>query len=144
MLVKFEVKELKDTRWYEYASRFLFGGAITMVAGLIAKKFGPVIGGLFMAFPAIFPASASLIEKHEKEKKNKAGYAGTARGRVAAGVDSVGALLGCVGLMSFAYIAYLSLPRMHALLVLTIATLSWAGISVLLWMARKRWRKLFR
>jgi len=27
------------------------------------------IGGLFLAFPAILPASATLIERHEKEKK---------------------------------------------------------------------------
>ena len=30
---------------------------------------------LFLAFPAIFPASATLIEKHEKEKKEREGYA---------------------------------------------------------------------
>jgi hypothetical protein len=34
------------------------------VVGLIAARFGPVVGGLFLAFPAIFPASATLIEKH--------------------------------------------------------------------------------
>ena len=35
---------------------------------LPAKRYPafPVIGGLFLAFPAIFPASASLIEAHEK------------------------------------------------------------------------------
>jgi hypothetical protein len=30
---------------------------------------GPRVGGLFLAFPAIFPASATLVEKHEKQKK---------------------------------------------------------------------------
>jgi hypothetical protein len=30
--------------------------------GLLAKKFGSTVGGLFLAFPAIFPASATLIE----------------------------------------------------------------------------------
>jgi hypothetical protein len=33
----------------------------------------PVVGGLFLAFPAIFPASATLIEKHVRERKEKAG-----------------------------------------------------------------------
>ena len=33
------------------------------IAGMIAKRYGAEIGGLFLAFPAIFPASASLIEK---------------------------------------------------------------------------------
>ncbi len=55
----------------DYAIRFLFGGLITVAAGIIAKRFGPGIGGLFLAFPAIFPASATLIEKHEKEKKEE-------------------------------------------------------------------------
>jgi len=37
---------------------------MTVIAGLIAFRFGPVVGGLFLAFPAIFPASATLIERH--------------------------------------------------------------------------------
>jgi Protein of unknown function (DUF3147) len=49
--------------------RFLFGGICTVGAGLIARRYGPGIGGLFLAFPAIFPASATLIQTHEKEKK---------------------------------------------------------------------------
>ncbi len=75
MRIKVDPSVIGQTRWYEYAIRFLFGGLITAVAGIIAKKFGPVIGGLFLAFPAIFPASATLIEKHEKEKKEREGYA---------------------------------------------------------------------
>ena len=49
---------------------------MTVAAGLIAARFGPVIGGLFLAFPAIFPASATLIEKHVRERKEKAGLPG--------------------------------------------------------------------
>jgi hypothetical protein len=45
---------------------------MTVVAGLIAARFGPVVGGLFLAFPAIFPATATLIEKHVRERKEKA------------------------------------------------------------------------
>jgi hypothetical protein len=29
---------------------------MTVVAGVIAARFGPIFGGLFLAFPAIFPA----------------------------------------------------------------------------------------
>ena len=47
-----------------------------MATGIIAKKFGPGMGGLFLAFPAIFPARATLVEKHEKEKKQQAGMEG--------------------------------------------------------------------
>jgi hypothetical protein len=46
-----------------------FGGAVTVAAGLIANKWGPGVGGLFLAFPAIFPGSATLVEKHKKQKR---------------------------------------------------------------------------
>ena len=65
MKVKINLSVLKEPKWYEYLIRFLIGGGITALTGIIAKKFGPAVGGLFLAFPAIFPASATLIEKHE-------------------------------------------------------------------------------
>ena len=138
MLVKFEVAELRETRWYEYVTRFLFGGAITAVAGFIAQKYGPSIGGLFLAFPAIFPASASLIEKHENERKNRAGFAGTKRGRIAAGIDAAGTTMACIGLTAFAVVSWKLLPLHATWLALTVATLTWAGVSVMVWTARKR------
>jgi len=60
MRITVNVSTLGQTKWYEYAVRFLFGGLITALAGIIAKKFGPVFGGLFLAFPAIFPARVRL------------------------------------------------------------------------------------
>jgi len=54
MKVHADFSALRRTKWYEYAIRFLFGGIITAITGLIAKKFGPQVGGLFLAFPAIF------------------------------------------------------------------------------------------
>ena len=81
MRIKIDVSALGRTKWHDYAVRFIFGGLITAGAGIVAKEFGPGIGGLFLAFPAIFPASATLIEKHEKQKKEKDGLEGTTRGR---------------------------------------------------------------
>jgi hypothetical protein len=72
MRVTFRLSAIARIHWYEYASRFAFGGLATALAGVIAKEYGPSIGGLFLAFPAIFPASATLIEQHEKRKKQKA------------------------------------------------------------------------
>jgi Protein of unknown function (DUF3147) len=97
---------LKKTKRHEYAVRFFFGGLCTVAAGLIAKRFGPSVGGLFLAFPAIFPASASLIESHEKRRKAKIGFDGCHRGRMAASLDSRGASLGCVGLLAFAFVLW--------------------------------------
>jgi Protein of unknown function (DUF3147) len=77
--IKVDPSVLRRTKWHDYAIRFFFGGVITVVTGIIAKKFGPGIGGLFLAFPAIFPASATLIEKHEREKRESRGLEGSAR-----------------------------------------------------------------
>ena len=73
MIVSFHPSALKKTKWFEYAARFLFGGAASLLAMLLAKRFGPAFGGLFLAFPVIFPASATLIEKHEREKNRRRG-----------------------------------------------------------------------
>ena len=73
MKISLDLSALGKTKWYEYALRFAFGGAITVAAGLIANKWGPGVGGLFLAFPAIFPASATLVEKHEKKNSNTPG-----------------------------------------------------------------------
>src|SRR5258705_13983012 len=99
------------TKWYEYFVRFLFGGTITVIAGLLARHFGPAFGGLFLAFPAIFPASATLLEKHEIQKKAKAGITFTLRGRQLAALDAAGAALGSIGLAAFALVVWKLFPR---------------------------------
>src|SRR5580704_8438128 len=94
MQIKIDISVLRETKWSDYPIRFLFGGMVTAAAGIIAKKFGPGVGGLFLAFPAIFPASATLIEKNAREEKRKAGLNGTRRGRMEAAVDAAGAAIG--------------------------------------------------
>jgi Protein of unknown function (DUF3147) len=79
MIVQFQPSAVRQTRWYEYLIRFVLGGTMTLVAGLIAARFGPIVGGLFLAFPAIFLASATLIEKHVRERKEDCGERGAAR-----------------------------------------------------------------
>jgi hypothetical protein len=138
MRIKVDPSVIGQTRWYEYAIRFLFGGLITAVAGIIAKKFGPGIGGLFLAFPAIFPASATLIEKHEKQKKEEKGLRGTQRGREAASVDAAGSAIGSVGLLVFALVVWQFAPRHSTWIVLMGATVAWLTVSVLIWHVRKR------
>lgn len=138
MSVQANLASLKTTKPHEYAVRFLAGGLITAATGLIAKKFGPVVAGLFLAFPAIFPASATLIAKHEKERKQKAGYDGTRRGRAAAAADATGTSLGCIALVAFAVIVWRLLPGMPPWLVLLLAAITWAGTAVLLWLLRRK------
>jgi hypothetical protein len=62
MKPKFSVGALREGRWYEYIIRFGLGGLATVVAGLISSEWGPSVGGLFLALPAIFCASARFAE----------------------------------------------------------------------------------
>jgi hypothetical protein len=91
MIVRAKFSALKQGDWYEYLVRFALGGLATVVAGLVADIWGPAAGGLFLAFPAIFCASATLIEKHERERKEKKGLQGKERGKDAAALDAAGA-----------------------------------------------------
>ncbi len=111
MIVSMDLQSLRGSSGSEWALRFVLGGLATVIAGLMAQFFGPVFGGLFLAFPAIMSASATLIEKHERQKKARAGWDGTARGRKAAGLDAAGAELGAVGLAAFALLVWKQRPH---------------------------------
>ena len=54
---KLNAEGLRDKKPKDYALRFLFGASISAGAALIGLKF-PLIGGMFLAFPAILPAWA--------------------------------------------------------------------------------------
>jgi len=139
MIVRFKASALLQTRWYEYVIRFALGGTMTVIAGLIAARFGPVIGGLFLAFPAIFPASATLIEKHVRERKEKAGLRGARRGKDAAALDAAGAVLGSFGLAAFGLVIWLMIvPSPTWSLIL--AASAWFAVAISGWLAW-RWRK---
>jgi hypothetical protein len=138
MPIKVDASVLGQTKWHEYAVRFFVGGLITAIAGVIAKEFGPVVGGLFLAFPAIFPASATLIEKHEKQRKEQLGLQGAERGREAASVDAAGSAMGSIGLFVFALLVWRWLSSHAAWVVLITATFVWLLVSVLIWWIRTR------
>jgi Protein of unknown function (DUF3147) len=129
-----DLAPLRKMKLSELAVRFLFGGVSTVCAGLIAKRFGPGIGGLFLAFPAIFPAGATLIVTREKERLAKIGADGANRGRIAAGIDAQGAVIGCVGLIAFAIVLWRLLPAHPAALVIPAAGAAWLALSCAIWM----------
>ena len=140
-----KLSALKGTKAYEHLMRFGFGGTCTVLAWLVAKKFGPVVGGLFLALPAIFPAGASLIAKHEEQKKAQVGADGSARGRIAAGVDAEGAALGALGLVGFAVVVWKWLPMESAPVVIAGACVAWALIAgALFGLYRVRWMERMR
>jgi hypothetical protein len=138
MMAHCKLSAIKGIRAHEWAVRFLFGGAVCVLAGLISNKFGAAVGGLFLAFPAIFPAGASLIEAHEKKHKARVGLDGTLRGRTIAGIDAAGAAIGCLGLAGFAVLCWRCLPRLSPGTVFALATVVWFLLSILFWWLRKR------
>jgi hypothetical protein len=137
MKPKFSVGALREGRWYEYIIRFALGGLATVVAGLISSEWGPSVGGLFLALPAIFCASATLIEKHEIRRKREAGLVGRRRGQQAAALDAAGAALGSVGMLAFAItFSFLVVRNAAAAFVASLAV--WSVVSVTAWWIRQR------
>jgi hypothetical protein len=139
MIVRVKWSALKQSRWYEYVLRFVLGGLATAMAGAIAAFFGPEAGGLFLAFPAIFGASATLIEKHERERKQKLGLSGDRRGQEAAAVDAAGAGLGSIGLAAFGAGVWYLAPTL-TFVSLALGSVAWLLVSLFLWQLRRRVR----
>ena|SRR5438309_8840084 len=136
MIVRINLSALGESRWYEHVMRFALGGLTTVVAGLVAQHFGPATGGLFLAFPAIFCASATLIEKHERKRKQERGLRGDRRGQEAAALDAAGAGWGSIGLGMFALAIWCLAPRSPAA-SLSIASVAWLATAVVMWRLRR-------
>ena len=113
---------LRGVRVSELGIRFLFGFAISVAAALLAERFGPRLGGMFLGFPAILPASLTLIEEKHRSQH-------------LAGSNAIGAILGAAALIGFALVAVPLLVRLPLLLALLIATLAWLLIGVGLYFA---------
>jgi Protein of unknown function (DUF3147) len=139
MVVRFKFSALAESRWSEHLARFVLGGLATVMAGLVADVWGPVTGGLFLALPAIFCASATLIEKHERRRKEEKGLQGRERGKDAAALDAAGSGLGSVGLGVFAAVMWL-FARDAPAGSLALAAIAWFAVSGLMWVARRQAR----
>ena len=81
---------------------------------MVAHFFGAKAGGLFLAFPAVLPATLTLIERKE--------------GTTKAWADASGGALGAVGLAAFALTASLLL-RWNPVAALLLALLTWALVA---------------
>ena len=106
---------------WEWVVRFAFGGAITVATGVIANVWGPLVAGLFLAFPAILPASLTLVKEHD--------------GREETVDDARGARLGSIALAAFALVVVLTAERLPAAAVLTLAAVTWLVVAVGAWLA---------
>jgi hypothetical protein len=141
--ISFSPSSLKEGRLYEYLIRFALGGAATVFTGWISSRYGASIGGLFLALPAIFCASATLIEKHEIRRKREAGLDGRRRGEEAAALESAGAVLGALGMLAFA-ITFSVTVEESVLAAFVGASLAWLLVSITGWCVRRRMRTVRR
>lgn len=115
-----EVGRLKRNKPKDYLIRFGFGGVVTALTGLIASHWGPVVGGLFLAFPAILPATLTLVASHDDKST--------------AGSDAAGAAVGALGLAAFAIVVWQTADATPAWLVLIAASAVWLAISIAAWL----------
>ena len=119
LIPKIEPESIAKHKPGDYIVRFVFGAAISLAAGLIGMKFGPVVGGVFLGFPAILPASLTLIEKKE--------------GREEASIDSLGAALGAVAMVAFAVVVVVQASRWGVVATLVVALITWLVVAFALY-----------
>jgi len=110
--------KLRQTRPWELALRFAFGAGIALAAGLVGMRFGHRAGGVFLAFPAVLPASLTLMEKKD--------------GRARADIDAMGAILGSCGMLAFAVLVALGLRPLGPAVALGLGAVAWTAVSVAL------------
>jgi Protein of unknown function (DUF3147) len=103
----------------ELIVRFCLGAAVSVIAGIIAQAVGARFGGLFLAFPAILPASLTIVQEKE----------GTRR----ADRDAIGAVLGACALVVFAVVAESTFTRLNPVVVLTTSLAGWIVACAILY-----------
>ena len=125
-----DVRKIRKVKARELAVRFAFGAAISVVAGLVSLATNSTAGGMFLAFPAILPATITLIER--KEGMDQAVH------------DVQGAVLGALGLVVFAVVARMSLEGTGSPVALLEAGGAWVVASVLAYLVVEKIRRRVR
>ncbi|TXK33942.1 DUF3147 family protein [Nonomuraea sp. C10] len=120
--IRLRPSKLRETPVRGLVVRFVFGAFVSVVAGVVGHVWGPVAGGVFLAFPAILGATLTLIEEEEHR-------------RDPAEQDARGAVLGATGMIAFAACVWALALRLPAPLVLGIATVVWAVVAGTLYQA---------
>ncbi|HWE09557.1 MAG TPA: DUF3147 family protein [Solirubrobacteraceae bacterium] len=119
----FNPRRVLKVRRRDLLVRFVAGGVTSIVSGAVTLAFGPRIGGILLAFPAILGASMTLIEEQEDSEEARE--------------DARGAIGGACGLTVFAIVAALTFGHVGGGLALLLAAVGWAviafGLYVALW-----------
>lgn len=106
--------------------RFAAGAVTSIAAGILAIVFGPRIGGIPLAFPAVLVASLTLIEEQEDSEEARE--------------DSRGAMAGAAAMAIFGVIGGVLFGTLPGGVVLVLAAVGWLlaafGLYGLLWWKR--------
>ena len=135
MKIRVDPGPLKESHLSGHAIRFAVGGVVTVTTGLIAKTFGPVVGGLFLALPAILPAGIALLVRLENRKAGPGARGDRARRAVV--IQTTGAAAGALGMVAFGLVAWARFGHWPAWLTLVAATAAWSAVAALVWFLRK-------
>ncbi|WP_445525767.1 DUF3147 family protein [Streptomyces cyslabdanicus] len=114
--VRVDLRAVARTPRKDLLLRFGFGAGVSLLAAVVSRLFGPFVGGVFLAFPAILLASLTLVAEEE--------------GLMSARDDARGAALGTLGLVAFAVVATVLLRHHSAWLALGAATAAWVVVSL--------------
>ncbi len=114
-----DVRKLGGVRATEMAARFGLGAAVSIVAGIVSLAAGARLGGVFLAFPAILPASLTFVQNKE--------------GTRVADHDALGAVLGGTAGVVFATVGESMFGRHNSALVLGMALAGWLLTAILLY-----------
>jgi len=112
-----DLGKLREVVPRDLALRFAFGAGISIIAGLAGLLVSSRFGGMFLAFPAILPATLTLLE--EKDGTEHAVH------------DVRGAALGAIGLIAFAVAAWGTRSLLAAAAAWLVASLSAYGAVAL-------------
>jgi hypothetical protein len=129
-VIAWDPSRLSRVRLSDLAVRFGFGAAESVAAAVTGNVFGEFVGGMFLAFPAILPATLTLLEQHD--------------GTPAAVHDQRGALLGALGMVAFAMTAALGFDRLAVGVVVALASAAWTLVAVGVYLAVTSWRRVHR
>lgn len=101
----------------ELGYRFIAGAITSVASGVATLAFGPRVGGVFLAFPAILAASLTLISREEDRREARE--------------DARGAVVGALALALFAAVAALSIGKLHGAIAMLLATAAWFAAALI-------------
>jgi uncharacterized membrane protein (GlpM family) len=115
-----QFEKVPDLRTRDLVVRFIFGAVTSAVAGSLSILCSPIVGGVFLAFPAILAASLTLIAEEEDQKEARE--------------DARGAAVGALGLVAFGWVGTLLFTEIDWPFALATACAAWTVLALALYL----------